>query len=107
MPIGEAGRRGARKLKELHDHDWYVEIGGKGGRIIADRKRGTDFFKRIGKKGGDATVARHGRGHLSEVGREGGEAVKARVAETDPDYYSRIGRIGARERWRPRAGSKK
>lgn len=95
LTVQEAGRRGGRKVRDTHGHEFYERIGRMGGRVISEKERGTGFFQGIGKKGGDSTIARHGPEHMRNVGKRGGEVVKARH---DPEYYSRIGKIGGRVR---------
>lgn len=41
-------------------------------------KRGSDYYREIGRRGGRATVKKHGRAHMSDIGRRGFAAVTVR-----------------------------
>jgi len=60
ITVGEAGRRGGRATLESH---------------------GADFFKRIGKKGGQRTVKLY-REMLSEFGKKGGRPRRPALDES-------------------------
>jgi len=68
MSVSEAGKRGGEKTAETHGHEFYEEIGRKGGEIG-------------GQKGGEATKRTHGHEFYEEIGHKGGEKVRELVEE--------------------------
>ncbi len=68
MSVSEAGRRGGEKTAETHGHEFYEEIGHKGG-------------EKGGHKGGEATAERHGHEFYEEIGHKGGEKVRELIEE--------------------------
>lgn len=56
-------------------------------------RHGSDFFSRIGSKGGTANMRNNGRSHLADIGRRGGETMKRTRGR---DYYQTIGRMSAK-----------
>ncbi len=82
--ICSAGGRAAHALGRAHE--WTVEeakqAGSKGGKALLE-KRGPDYFRELGKKGG-AAVSKD-REHMADIGRKGGQ----KVAET-PGWMSEL-----------------
>lgn len=68
MSVSEAGRRGGEKTSETHGHEFYEEIGHKGG-------------EKGGHKGGETTSERYGHEHYEEIGHKGGQKVKELIEE--------------------------
>lgn len=68
MTVGEAGKKGGEKTAETHGHEFYEEIGKKGGETG-------------GKKGGEATSRTHGHEFYEEIGHKGGQKVQRLVEE--------------------------
>ena len=68
MTVREAGRRGGEKTAETHGHEFYEEIGHKGGEAG-------------GHKGGEATSEKHGHEFYEEIGHKGGQKVREMVEE--------------------------
>ena len=58
-------------MKAKYGPEFFREIGRKGGQAIKDR--GLDYLREIGRLGGEATKARHGAAHYAEIGRKGGQ----------------------------------
>ncbi len=47
MTVAEAGRKGGKKTAETHGHDFYEEIGHKGGQKVRDLiKKGKEAMKK-------------------------------------------------------------
>lgn len=64
-------------------------------------KRDREFYRRIGSKGGRATVARHGRAHMSEIGRRGYMVTTCRYFLGNDQLHNRyLARMGAHVYWR-------
>jgi general stress protein YciG len=63
--------RGGQAVKAKYGPEFFREIGRKGGQAIKDR--GLDYLREIGRLGGEATKARHGAAHYAEIGRKGGQ----------------------------------
>lgn len=59
-------------------------------------RRGSEFYREIGQKGGIAIREKRGLEFFREIGKKGGETLRERVAGTD--YYSEIGRKGGMAR---------
>lgn len=56
-----------------HQHELRECLpGSPGGRALRDQ-RDDDYFRKIGKKGGDTTAARHGSEHFADMGRRSAE----------------------------------
>lgn len=68
MSVSEAGKRGGEKTAKTHGHEFYEEIGRKGGEIG-------------GQKGGEATRKTHGHEFYEEIGHKGGQKVRELVDE--------------------------
>jgi len=68
MTVSEAGKRGGEKTAETHGHEFYEEIGHKGGEAG-------------GHKGGEATKESHGHEFYEEIGHKGGQRVKELIEE--------------------------
>jgi general stress protein YciG len=43
------------------------------------REHGSDFYAKIGKKGGETTKARQGHEFYARIGKKGGESNRARL----------------------------
>lgn len=67
------GSNGGRAVKEKYGADFFKQIGRKGGNSLKDN--GADYAA-LGKVGGEATKERHGSAHYSEIGRIGGSRGK-------------------------------
>lgn len=63
MTVGEAGRKGGEATAQKHGHEFYQEIGQKGGRAG-------------GAKGGEATKMKYGHEFYEEIGHKGGQKVR-------------------------------
>jgi len=73
---------------------------GGGKAVLA--KYGPEFYREIGRKGGQVIKDR-GLDHLREIGRLGGEATKA---SQGPEFFRKIGRIGGqRGKGSPKPGA--
>ncbi len=80
MTVAEAGRKGGEKTAETHGHEFYQEIGHKGGEIGGQRVReliqegkkaeGTGPETRSGSSAvSESSSSQRGRGRESEAGR--------------------------------------
>ncbi len=76
MTVAEAGRRGGQKTRD---------------KMKADDP---DYYKRIGKLGGNTTKTVHGFKHYHKIGKEGGLKNKA---IHPPEYFSELGKQGGAE----------
>ena len=77
----EAGRRGGAIMKAKYGGtDFYSKIGQKGGATTAET-HGTKFYQKIGKKGGRTTSERHGPEFYEKIGQKGGQRVKELIAK--------------------------
>jgi uncharacterized protein len=86
ITVQEAGRRGGVKARDrmlAKDPDYYRKIGKKGGGVTK-AMYGHEFYQNIGKKGGAkggrATRDNHGPAFYQEIGAKGGAKVKALIA---------------------------
>ncbi len=70
-----------------------VERSRKAGRACM-RMHGSEFYERIGKKGGEKTSATRGHAHYLKMGEKGGEAMRKRGHA----YFVRIGRKGGKNK---------
>lgn len=68
MTVSEAGRRGGEKTAETHGHEFYEEIGHKGGEVG-------------GQKGGEATKEKYGHEFYEEIGHKGGQKVRELIKQ--------------------------
>lgn len=95
MTVAEAGRKGGLENKRRHGPEFYREIGKKGGQrmkeLIAAGKIDPDFYTKIGTKGGNTVKAEHGEDFYSQIGKKGGETIKRERGEA---FYQEIGRKG-------------
>ncbi len=66
--------KGGEAVKAKYGSDFFREIGRKGGQTI--RNRGVEYLREIGRAGGESTKARHGTSHYAEIGRIGGQRGK-------------------------------
>lgn len=64
LSVAEAGRKGGLSTAKKYGHEFYEEIGKKGGRLggpkgglVTKQKYGREFYEKIGHKGGQ-TVRR-------------------------------------------------
>ena len=72
LSVREAGRKGGEKTAR-RGSEFYREIGKKGGRSRAS-ELGSAGFKQLGQRGGKAVSQDHV--HMVEIGRKGGQALK-------------------------------
>jgi general stress protein YciG len=63
------GKNGGRAVRDKYGVDFFREIGRKGGNSL--KERGANYVE-LGRMGGEVTKARHGSDHYSEIGRKGG-----------------------------------
>ena len=63
------GKNGGRAVRDKYGVDFFREIGRKGGNSL--KERGANYVE-LGRMGGEVTTARHGSDHYSEIGRKGG-----------------------------------
>lgn len=63
------GKNGGRAVRDKYGVDFFREIGRKGGNSL--KERGANYTE-LGRMGGEVTKARHGSEHYSEIGRKGG-----------------------------------
>ena len=66
---GSRGKNGGRAVRDKYGVDFFREIGRKGGNSL--KERGANYVE-LGRMGGEVTKARHGSDHYSEIGRKGG-----------------------------------
>lgn len=78
MTVREAGKKGGDAIKKKYGSEFFSKIGKKGGKSLRSRVAVEDpsFYVRIGKAGGDAVKEKH-----------------------DPAYFSRLGQMGAQAKW--------
>lgn len=69
MTVEEAGRKGGERTAQTRGSEFYKQIGRKGGEAVS---RDKEHMARIGRKGGE--VVSRDRQHMSEIGQKGGEA---------------------------------
>ena len=70
----EQAKRGGNAVKAKYGSDFYARIGKKGGESV--KRRGPEFYAEIGRKGGESTKRSHGFDFYSRIGKVGGEAGK-------------------------------
>jgi len=63
------GKNGGRAVREKYGVEFFREIGRKGGNSL--KERGANYVE-LGRLGGEVTKARHGSQHYSDIGRKGG-----------------------------------
>jgi len=68
MSVGEAGRKGGLSTAKKYGHEFYEEIGKKGGRIG-------------GPRGGAATRDKYGHEFYEQIGHKGGQTVRRLIEE--------------------------
>ncbi|MFA7253607.1 MAG: KGG domain-containing protein [Patescibacteria group bacterium] len=68
LTVREAGRKGGDETSRTHGHEFYEEIGRKGGEAG-------------GHKGGEATKEKYGHEFYEEIGHKGGQKVKKLIEE--------------------------
>ncbi|MEO8972710.1 MAG: KGG domain-containing protein [Ktedonobacteraceae bacterium] len=73
-----------------------------GGEAVRDKFKGTNFYSRIGKKGGETVKEKRGPQFYAEIGKKGGESTKRQQGS---EFYSRIGKKGG-EKGRAAASEK-
>lgn len=76
MCVHLAGKKGGQKASSLYGPEFYKNIGKRGGEVT--RLKGKKYFKEIGRKGGAVTRAK-GSEHFQEIGKKGGERIKELV----------------------------
>lgn len=77
ITVAEAGSRGGKRVKEKYGSEFYSRIGKKGGDTT--RKLGSAHFSAIGKKGGAMTKMIHGKEYYAEIGKSGHDAMVAAI----------------------------
>ena len=50
---------------------------------MADTDTASEAAKALGRRGGHATVSRHGVEHMRKIGKRGGEAYRERMTDED------------------------
>ncbi|MHB8620125.1 MAG: general stress protein [Chloroflexota bacterium] len=63
------GKNGGKAVREKYGPEFFREIGRKGGNAL--KERGANYAE-LGRVGGQATKERHGSEHYAEIGRKGG-----------------------------------
>ncbi|MCA9936815.1 MAG: hypothetical protein KC415_22925 [Anaerolineales bacterium] len=63
-------------------------------------KRDSEFYRRIGSKGGRTTVAKHGREHMQRIGRKGFESTTQRYFRSEAEHKHWLTVAGAHQYWR-------
>lgn len=62
--------------------------------------RNKEYYRQLGRKGGLATVAKHGRRHMSQIGRRGFEATTELYFDGDEELHKRfLARMGQHVYW--------
>lgn len=78
--------------------EYYRRIGKKGGESLK-QDRGREHFQDIARRGGQACMKNRGREHFQVIGKQGGKVTRERHGIA---FYSRIGKLGAEARQRRR-----
>ena len=68
-PAISRGKNGGKAVREKYGVEFFREIGRKGGNALKDR--GVDYVE-LGRVGGEVTKERHGSQHYADIGRKGG-----------------------------------
>ncbi|MDE3076644.1 MAG: general stress protein [Chloroflexota bacterium] len=63
------GRNGGKAVRAKYGVEFFREIGRKGGNAL--KSLGANYVE-LGRSGGEVTKARHGSAHYAEIGRKGG-----------------------------------
>src|SRR5690554_1408054 len=64
-------------------------------------QRGSDYYREIGRKGGLATVAKHGREHMSRIGHRGYLVTTCRYFLGNDQLHNRwLATMGLHNYWR-------
>ena len=95
MTVREAGRIGGTNLYKNRGREHFSKIGSMGRRVQMEKPGYNDSMKERGRLGGLKNMEKNGRDDLKVRGKRGGETLKAEKKITDPDYWSRIGKISA------------
>ena len=56
------------------------------GKTIRGKK--SDYFKKLGEKGGKATIEKHGKKHFSRIGKIGGKSTRDKYSNKNNDKTS-------------------
>lgn len=65
--------------RDQRDSEFYSRIGSKGGGTT-NKRYGAAFYARIGSKGGSSTAERYGKAHFEAMGKRGGAKIRELVA---------------------------
>ncbi len=90
MKNGEGGREG--RTARGRTSEFYREIGKRGGEIRRDQL-GKEGYRALGRKGGETRKQRLGAHGYAELGKRGGEARKRALGSAG---YAELGRKGGR-----------
>ncbi|MEO6888989.1 MAG: general stress protein [Ktedonobacteraceae bacterium] len=96
----EEGHEDSETIGNKYKEDHYQRIGKKGGTKLKET-RGSEYYREIALKGGQANASKYDTNHFSKIGKKGGSVTKARQ---DPEFYRRIGRMGGIARRQKRTG---
>jgi len=90
---GLTSRRAGRKgIAAKHGPDFYREIGRRGGQA-RKKQLGAAGYADLGRKGGEARKGQLGSEGDAKIGRKGGEARKGQLGS---EGYAQLGRKGGR-----------
>lgn len=93
MTVAEAGRLGGLEVAK-RGREFFREIGRKGGAAVK-KSMGPEFFRAIGRKGGYAARNKHGLEFYEEIGRKGGETSRLKRGT---EHYRQMGKASAAKR---------
>ncbi len=74
----EAAKKGGERLRELRGPDYFRALGRRGGN--ATKAKGA-LYRVLGTRGGNALAEIHGSSHMAEIGRRGGMAAHRKESE--------------------------
>lgn len=74
----EAGRKGGITTKAKYGPEYYKQLGKKGGDAM--KARGPEYFVALGRMGGTKVRDEKGSAHFSEMGRKGGARMRELIA---------------------------
>jgi general stress protein YciG len=79
MSVQTAGRKGGvatKKNMTKDDPDYYKRLGRLGGEATKKRYAGTEHYAEIGEQGGKNNAVVHDKAHFEKIGALGGEKVR-------------------------------